>query len=192
MNTTNIHDTLDIVFTAGTDLYLAWNISVTSGDNCAGAPGYAIDNVSMTVLEAEIPETAHYIYVDDRTGWASLALYTWGTSELYGNWPGVYSINTAEVEGITYKVFPYDVTEAGSYNLIFNNGNNGLQTPDFTVTEARDYYLVVTADKVYEVGTAIGNTTAEQPASRKFIRNGIFYIEHAGHLYTAQGCPVNK
>lgn len=194
MNTTNIHDTLDIVFTAGTDLYLAWNISVTSGNNCAGAPGYAIDNVSMTVLEAEIPEASYYIYADDQTGWESLALYAYvGTSSaLYGNWPGIYPINTTEMEGVTYKVFPYDIPEAGSYNLIFNNGNNGLQTPDFTVTEARDYYLVVTADKVYEVGTAIGNTTAEQPASRKFIRNGIFYIEHAGHLYTAQGCPVNK
>ena len=191
MNTTNVHDTLDIVFTAGTDLYLAWNISVTSGDNCAGAPGYAIDNVSMTVLEAEIPEASYYIYADDQTGWESLALYTWGTNELYGNWPGVYPINTTEVEGVTYKIFPYDITEAGSYNLIFNNGNNGKQTPDFTVTEARDYYLVVTAEKVYEVGTGITNTLVKQTNATKFLHNGTLYIRHQGQVFTAMGVRVN-
>lgn len=192
MNTTNVHDTLDIVFTAGTDLYLAWNISVTSGDNCAGAPGYAIDNVSMTVLEAEIPEASYYIYADDQTGWESFALYTWGTNELYGNWPGVYPINTVEVEGVTYKIFPYDITEAGSYNLIFNNGNNGKQTPDFTVTEARDYYLVVTAEKVYEVGTGNTNTLVKQTNATKFLHNGTLYIRHQGQVFTAMGVRVNQ
>lgn len=188
MLTTHVMDTLKVEFTAGTDLYLAWNISVTSGENCAGAPGYALDNVSFATVEKEIPVSAHHIYADDQTGWASLALYAWGTAELYGTWPGIYPEATEVIDGVTYKVFPYDITEAASYNLIFNNGNNGQETPSFEITEARDYYLVVTAEKMYEVGSAIENTTADTAAdARKFLHNGVLYIERAGKIYNAQG-----
>ena len=72
----------------------------------------------------------------------------------------------------TYKVFPYDVTEAGSYNLIFNNCNNGSQAADFAVSEARDYYLTVTATGAIEkVATAI-DTVIPTTVVTKQIRNG--------------------
>lgn len=117
-----------------------------------------------------------------------MALYAWGTAELYGKWPGVYPEATEVINGVTYKVFPYDITEAASYNLIFNNGNNGQETPSFEITEARDYFLVVTAEKMYEVGSAIDNTTADTTdAARKFLHDGVLYIERAGKIYNAQG-----
>lgn len=185
---TNVTDTLKVEFAAGTDLYLAWNISVSSGDNCAGAPGYAIDNVAIECLLPVVPESAYHIYAQDETGWETLALYTWGTAELYGAWPGVYPTEEQEIEGIVYKVFPYDVQAAGSYNLIFNNGNNGLQTPDFTVTEAKDYYLVVTADKVYEQGTDLRPaSSAQENHTEKRLSNGHILLYRNGVCYTLLG-----
>ena len=58
---------------------------------------------------------------------------------------------------MTYKVFPFDV-ESGNYNLIFNNYNNGKQTPDFAVTGGQDYYLVVKEGDV-EVVSAISEVS---------------------------------
>ena len=41
--------------------------------------------------------------------------------------------------------------DGGTYNLIFNNWNNGKQVADFTVTANRDYYLRVSASGVTEL-----------------------------------------
>lgn len=174
-------------FAAGTDLYLCWSISTSAGDNCASAPCLAIDNVNLEFVESATPEAAHYIYVNDQTGWPTLGLYAWGDSELYGAWPGTAMIGTQTVDGVEYKVFPYDVTEAGSYNLIFNNWNNNSQTSDFPVTEARDYYLNVTATTVTEVGgTALENMASAQQV-QKFFENGQIVILKDGVRYNAIG-----
>ena len=194
MSVTSVSDTLAIDFVAGTDLYLAWNISVTNGTTCNAAPGYAIDNVSLEVLKKVVPPVAHYIYANDQTGWSTLALYAWGTAELYGSWPGIYPTDTKEINSVTYKVFPYDVTTAGSYNLIFNNGNNGSQAKDFEVTEARDYYLNVTATSVTEVGSGVNNTISSEnygnTTGRKILYNSQLLIEKNGHLYNLLGAEL--
>ena len=39
---------LEVRFPKNSDLYLGWNISVSSGTSCNAAPGLAIDNVSIT------------------------------------------------------------------------------------------------------------------------------------------------
>lgn len=176
-------------FAAGTDLYLCWSISTSAGTNCASAPCLAIDNVNLEFVEAAVPEAAHYIYVDDQSGWATLGLYAYGASELYGAWPGQAMIDTKEVEGVTYKVYPFDVTESATYNLIFNNWNNGSQAPDFTVTEARDYYLVVTATSVKEAGTALENVTAAEGVVKTFV-NGQIVIVKNGACYNMLGARI--
>lgn len=180
---------LDYTFAAGTDLYLCWSISTSAGDNCASAPCLAVDNISLEFVPAAIPEAAHYIYVEDQTGWATMGLYAYGTSELYGGWPGVVMIDTKVVDGVTYKVFPYDVTVDGTYNLIFNNWNNGEQAADFVVNEARDYYLTVTSAKVTErtISTGISSVVAEPAKSRKYIKDGRIYIERNGVRYDLLG-----
>lgn len=186
------HVEADLVyhFAAGSDLFLCWSISTSAGDNCASAPCLAIDNVSLEFVKAAVPEAAHYIYVNDQTGWATLGLYAWGTSDLYGAWPGITMIDTKTVDGVEYKVFPYDVTEAGSYNLIFNNWNNGSQVPDFTVTEARDYYLTVTATKVTDKdATALEQVTTETTAQKLF-ENGQLVIIKDGIRYSALGVKL--
>ena len=119
--------------------------------NIAGDRDYYLIVTDSIVTERK-PEPKHFIYAEDRTGWDALGLYAWGTSELFGGWPGIASIEEREIDGITYKVFPLYNEEPGSYNLIFNNRNNGKQTPDFNIAGDRDYYLIVTETSVTERG----------------------------------------
>ena len=133
----------------GCDLYLAWNISVASGDAAQGAMALAIDDFSIKGELPKIPVSQHYIFVNDQTGWDALGLYAWGDSELFGAWPGEASVGDSIVNGTTYKVFLLD-TNSGNYHLIFNNWNNGLQLPDYDIVADRDYYFTITADGVTE------------------------------------------
>ena len=141
---------LDAKLQPGVDFYLAWNITVTSGDNAAGAMALAIDNFQLKGELPAIPTAKHYIYAIDETGYDALGLYAWGDGELFGAWPGESWVDEKIIDGNVYKVFLLDA-ESGSYNLIFNNWNNGLQVPDFGITANRDYYLRVTATAVTEV-----------------------------------------
>ena len=141
---------LDAKMQPGVDFYLAWNITVTSGDNAAGAMALAIDNFQLTGELPAIPTAKHYIYAIDETGYDALGLYAWGDGELFGAWPGESWVDQKTIGDNVYKVFLLDA-ESGSYNLIFNNWNNGLQAPDFNITANRDYYLHVTATAVTEV-----------------------------------------
>ena len=144
---------LDAKMQPGVDFYLAWNITVTSGDNAAGAMALAIDNFQLTGELPAIPTAKHYIYAIDETGYDALGLYAWGDGELFGAWPGESWVDQKTIGDNVYKVFLLDA-ESGSYNLIFNNWNNGLQAPDFNITANRDYYLRVTATTVTEVTDA--------------------------------------
>ena len=144
---------LDAKMQPGVDFYLAWNITVTSGDNAAGAMALAIDNFQLTGEPPAIPTARHYIYAIDETGYDALGLYAWGDGELFGAWPGESWVDQKTIGDNVYKVFLLDA-ESGSYNLIFNNWNNGLQAPDFNITANRDYYLRVTATAVTEVTDA--------------------------------------
>jgi hypothetical protein len=147
----------------GVDFYLAWNITVTSGDNAAGAMALAIDNFQLKGELPAIPTAKHYIYAIDETGYDALGLYAWGDGELFGAWPGESWVDEKIIDGNVYKVFLLDA-ESGSYNLIFNNWNNGLQVPDFGITANRDYYLRVTATAVTEV-IPTGIKTVSQPTN---------------------------
>lgn len=55
--------------------------------------------------------------------------------------------------------------DGGTYNLIFNNWNNGKQVADFTVTANRDYYLRVSASGVTELTPAGIAAVGLQPAA---------------------------
>jgi hypothetical protein len=155
---------LDAKMQPGVDFYLAWNITVTSGDNAAGAMALAIDNFQLTGKLPAVPTAKHYVYVIDETGYDALGLYAWGDGELFGAWPGENWVDEKTIDGQVYKVFLLDA-ESGSYHLIFNNWNNGKQLPDFDITANRDYYLRVTATTVTEETTnSIQSITAARTA----------------------------
>ena len=147
--TVPVSGVLNTVISRGCDLYLAWNISVASGDAAQGAMALGIDDFTITGELPKIPASRHYIFVNDLTGWDALGLYAWGDSELFGAWPGEASVGDSIVAGVMYKVFLLD-THGGNYHLIFNNWNNGLQLPDYDIVADRDYYFTITDSEVIE------------------------------------------
>ena len=154
--TVAVSDVLDVPISRGCDLYLAWNITVASGDAANAAMAIGIDDFSVSGELPTIPASKYYIYVDDQTGWDALGLYAWGDSELFGAWPGEASVGEVSFnKETTYKVFLLD-TEGGNYNLIFNNWNNGKQLPDYNITANRDYYFQIDENTVTEVEVVSG------------------------------------
>ena len=150
--TVAVSDVLDVPISRGCDLYLAWNITVASGDAANAAMAIGIDDFSLSGELPTIPASNYYIYVDDQTGWDALGLYAWGDSELFGAWPGEASVGEVEINDskTLYKVFLLD-TEGGNYNLIFNNWNNGKQLDDYNIIASRDYYFRIDESGVTEL-----------------------------------------
>ena len=184
---------LDTKISRGCDLYLAWNISVASGDAAQGAMALAIDDFSISGELPKIPESQHYVFVNDQTGWDALGLYAWGDSELFGAWPGEASVGDSIVNGVNYKVFLLDAN-GGNYHLIFNNWNNGLQLPDYDIVADRDYYFTITAtDVVEDQATVIESVVDNAPVMRIDGRNVIFpgaitiYNLHGQAVATGKG-----
>ena len=101
------------------------------------------------VTAVDTPETV-VVFADDQTGWDDIALYMWGdVNNLGGGWPGVAVSGNAAVSGVDTKVFVIDEALGKSENLIFNNGGNGTQLPDYAVKFERNAcYLTVTASGV--------------------------------------------
>ena len=101
------------------------------------------------VTAVDNPETV-VVFVDDQTGWDAITLYMWGdVNNLGGGWPGVAVSGTATVKDTAAKVFVIDEALGKAENLIFNNGGNGTQLPDYALKYERNaYYLTVTASGV--------------------------------------------
>ena len=98
-------------------------------------------------------EPATRVYVLDETGWDAIALYVWGTSEIFGGWPGAAPAGTEEIGGKTFKYFEVPASAFGNTaNFILNNNGNGVQLENFDClkgqTITRDYYFHFTADNV--------------------------------------------
>lgn len=146
----NVAASLPVNFGGGMDLYLAWNISVTSGSDASGAMALAIDNVSIEGQLPAVPEYKYHIYVDDQTSYDALGLYAWGDSELFGAWPGQAPIDEINIEGTLFKVFGHDA-DSGNFSFIFNNWNQGKQLPDYSVIGGRDYFFQITDSGVKEI-----------------------------------------
>ena len=93
------------------------------------------------------------VYVQDETGWDQVTLYVWGTSEIFGGWPGAAPAGTQEIGGKTFKYFEVPASAYGNTaNFILNNGGNGVQLENFDClkgqTITRDFYFHFTADNV--------------------------------------------
>lgn len=182
-----VEGVLPVGLGGGMDLYLAWNISVASGDAAQGAMALGIDNVKFEGQLPEVPQTDHRIYVDNRTSWDAIGLYAWGDGEIFGVWPGQAPIDELESDGTTWLVFGLD-SAGGSYNLIFNNWNNNKQLPDFNITANRDYWLRIDDNGVTEI---INTGVEEMEGAADGLRydNGVLLSESAGEIrvYNMQG-----
>ena len=108
------------------------------------------------------------VWVDDQTGWDSIALYQWGdVNDFGGSWPGAQVAGTADLGGITYKYFEYGDDVIGlKQNLIFNNNNNGTQLSDYALTfeeGVKDYWFQVTAEGATLLDGPGGSGGGEEP-----------------------------
>lgn len=168
-----VEASLPVDFGGGMDLYLAWNISVTSGTDASSAMALAIDNVTVTGVRPAVTEYKYHIYVDDRTSYDALGLYAYGSGEIFGAWPGQAPIDEKDIEGTVYKVFGHD-EETGNFNFIFNNWNQGKQLPDYPVTGGKDYYLMVSDSGVKEIDLSGVNVTVTEDEEPEYYNlNGI-------------------
>ena len=77
-----------------------------------------------------------------------LYVYAWGSSELFGAWPGkaFNTMDSTAVLGMPLRHTQVSGYAGDTYHLIINN-NQGTQLPDYTLEvkeEANEYYLKVT------------------------------------------------
>lgn len=94
----------------------------------------------------------HNIYVVNDANWSELALYCWGTSEIFGVWPGTTDYTSETINGVTYAHFTIDGHDGDSANLILNNNNNGAQIDLASITlDAENYYYATNGKYVVTV-----------------------------------------
>lgn len=178
----------------GCDIFLAWNISATSGSNCAGAPALAIDDFALTSAVETVPEYKWHIYIEDKTGYESMGVYAYGDREIWGAWPGQAPIDVTTVEGVEYKVFGHD-EDSGNFNLIVNNWNHSLQLPDYPIVGGRDYWFEATATALTEKSSGVDTAVvpAEEYPVEYFTLQGVRVSNPGTGLYIRrQGPAVSK
>ena len=98
-------------------------------------------------VKAFEPHTAT-VYLKDPQ-WSTLYFYAWAndgkSTQLLGSWPGTLmtSSNTKVVNGQTWYYHTFDVNTAGySFNIIFDKGNNQMQTVDIGPISEDTYYEI--------------------------------------------------
>lgn len=86
------------------------------------------------------------IYVENKAGYSPIAAYAWtdGSENLFGAWPGTVMSNYEDINGIRYYYVDLGAEHAGkTFQIIFNNNNNGKQTADSAkYVLNKDYFFV--------------------------------------------------
>ena len=132
-------------------------------NNGAGGDGNQFDGPAVNVGETlyygisadftwAAAEPTVRVYVEDNTGWEALYVYSWGTGEIFGGWPGAAVTGEQEIGGKTWKYVEIPASCFGwTANLIFNN-NAGTQLENFDVLKGqvvgRDFFFTLTGDGV--------------------------------------------
>ena len=107
---------------------------------------------TSTIFDESVEYNPSTIYVIDKMGWAeSLHLYVWGSSEIFGSWPGSAGQMTS-FAGIPAKVYNIDEADAHKEaHLIFNDGTggDGHQFDGPTIETGEDHIYVINDDFTY-------------------------------------------
>ena len=148
---------------AGSDLYLAWNISVASGSSPNKAMGLSIDNVTIDATFASQDQSC-YIYVEDVTKWSALFMGVDGAEAQPAS-------GSAVVNGVTYKVWPMTM-DGSEHALVFTDGYGN--TVNYTVTADGDHYLCLTKDEVTEITDPQNYEGYVDPSRPPFVASGIY------------------
>ena len=154
---------LKVDVAAGSDLYLAWNISVASGSSPNKAMGLAIDNVVIDATFAS-QDQACYIYVEDVTKWSALYMAVDGGEAAAPS-------SSAVVNGVTYKV--WEIAMDGAEHALTFTDNNG-NTLSTSITADSDNYLCVTKEEVTKITDPENYTGYVDPTRPPFVASGIY------------------
>ncbi|MCH5227045.1 MAG: T9SS type A sorting domain-containing protein [Muribaculaceae bacterium] len=195
METRHVAGVLNKEIAPGAELYLAWNISATSGTSCMSAPILSIDNVTIDAELRAVPVYDYYIYIENNSDYESCGLYAWGDSELFGGWPGQFPIDEVTIQDHTFQVFGHNAG-SGNYHLIFNNGNNGKQFADYDITGGQDYYLTTnqSANKLEKVIITKVESIIDSEESSIIVKGDTIICEDAGELtvYNLGGAMIAR
>ena len=169
----------------------AWN---ATGDIAIPAEGNYVTAFEQNSVEATwgtytpgapVVYTTHHLTVTNNTGWDAFFVYAWGSSTPFGGWPGSdqLSLDFQDADG-----------EVELHLIFHNNIGEGVEGDArlyFDITEARDYYLLVTSTGVMEVATGDISVVANQEEGvTKMISNGHLYILREGMIYTPSGIRI--
>ena len=119
----------------------------------------------------------HNIYVANFTEWGNdVALYFWGDSEIFGEWPGATPSEKVTLNGVEYNKFVVNGHDGEVAHPIFNNNNNGQQVDLNMITlVATDYYFATNGIDVHQYSDpANADTNFEAPTTF------IFAIDNTG------------
>ena len=131
-----------------------WTNNWGNGDDADGNTIFTLDAISdvtitfnantkaITASSTPTGEVAEYvnctitIHFANTGDWGNLCLYTWTTTdgELTGSWPG--SKTAQDANGFYTYSTTVKVMKNQPLNLIVNNGGNGLQTADLSISAA--------------------------------------------------------
>ena len=149
-------------------LYLAWMMSVATGDQGSGAQAFAIDDVSLAVSYAKAD--AHYIYVENATKQSPLTLFAPEFPAYYGENPGSATSLTKTVNGVTYSV--WDVKGNSPYDVTIMAGSNTVGTQN--VKADADTYLCAAPEGLSVISDPDSYTGWVDPSRPPFVASGIF------------------
>lgn len=100
---------------------------VISTSTCLEASSALNGNGKYDVTVVPCAEQGMKVKFHKPASWTTVSLYTWGPESL-GGWPGA---TLTEEDG--WYVYTFDASFTGA-NLIFNNGGQGEQTEDYTMS----------------------------------------------------------
>ena len=167
-STTHMSNILNVSFPAESELYLAWNISVTDGNTCASAQGLAIDNVSITPWQS-IATTAD--------NWASFSSnMDLNIPEGTTAYKADYQLN-GENETLVLTALSNGVIPANTGVLIYNN--KGGKITDFSI--ATDATLISAAQVELEDNELSASVTRTEISDNP---NEIFCMRYTAELGT--------
>lgn len=113
--------------------------------------------------------TTHLYFAKETESMVSV--YAWGTSEIYGGWPGANwtTWETATFLGKTFYHYEIKAEYGSSYNLIMNNNGAGEQYNAFTVNVGAqtDYFYTIQDAAAVEMKPTIEQATAIRRLFRK-------------------------
>ena len=117
------------------EAYVALNVDQEGGDLAATVYDNMDDPEDAWGVSGRRGFTDVYFY--DANDWGQVSVYTWGDVNL-GDWPG----RAASQEDDGWYKIRLNATPGSNVNIIFNNGNNGKQTPNLAVSDVTHRFFV--------------------------------------------------